>query len=231
VKTAIRRKVVVDWQTQETQFAGGDQMQNRIWLFVLVLLSASCVHQHDRNTSYFCEATLSNENGQFKANRNEVEWRHDLGRGAWITVGLSHAWQSAESFRADGFDHALDSPAMVIGFDPRLNHNDWMQEPPRLSVAGQISVGPRAETRWVSNLNMIVFMYSSWSGLFDENGDMDVTMYEAESRAVLQRATIPRRALESVEPTLQRLSAEAAEMERDPQNRCRVLEEEEVTLT
>jgi hypothetical protein len=207
-------------------------MRNLLLCMALAFLSASCVHERQPEIYYFCEATLTNEYGAFRANPNEVEWQYDLGDGARAILNLPHAWQSAASFRAQGFNTQVDAPGMVISFDRRFNRNDWMQQPPSLIVAAQLSVGDRVQTQWVSNLHMTVFRYSAWNDLLTAEGDMSVTLYEPESRAVLQRATIPRGALESVEATLQRLSTEMVEMEREPQRRCTPLElEEDIIVT
>jgi hypothetical protein len=196
---------------------------------VLALLSASCAHERPR-VGYFCQATLTNDNGEFRADANEARWTYDLGEGVQASLSLNHAWQSRDDFRANGWGRIQDSPGLVITFDRRFARNDWMQEPPRLNAFGEIRVGAQRQREWVSRLHMAGFGYSEWRALLDQAGDLEVTLFETPD-TVLQRGVIPRSALESVEPTLQRLSAEAIEMERDPPARCTPYEEEEIIVT
>jgi hypothetical protein len=196
----------------------------------LALLSVGCVHEP--RVHYVCQATLTNENGDFRADANELQWSHDLGDGMQASLSVPHARQSAEDFRAHGFG-ALGAPSLVLAFDHhRLARNDWTN-PPVLNAVGEIRIGDQSRREWVSYLHMTVFAYSDWSALLAQEGDMEVVLFEATDRAVLLRGAIPRSALDSVESTLQRLSAETAEMELDPTTRCIAVEqeEEEVTIT
>jgi hypothetical protein len=189
---------------------------------LLALLSTGCAHEPKVN--YVCQATLTNENGEFQASADSVQWRYAVADGMWAHLIQSHAWQSADSFRTHGFAEASTFPALVIRFDHRFSRNSWISEPPILSAAGEIRIGDRSQRQWVSNLDSAV--YSEWRELLAADGDMEVMLFEASDRAVLQRGSIPRRALESIEPTLQRLSFQVAEMELDPSSRCTVIEEE-----
>src|SRR5262245_51164503 len=125
-------------------------MKTCLWVTAFALLATGCAHERRPHISYFCQALLTNENGEFRANPNEVEWKYDLGDGAWAFLGLPHAWQSADSFRAHGFDDTREFPALVIRFDHRFGRNAWMRQPPDLRVAGQIGVGARSQSMWVS---------------------------------------------------------------------------------
>jgi hypothetical protein len=209
----------------------GDVMPLRMSLVaVLALLSAACVHHDASRIGYFCQATLTNENGAFQADAHEARWTYDLGDGMQASLGLPHAWQSREDFRANGWGHVQDSPGLVITFDRRFARNEWMQTPARLSAFGEIRVGAQRQREWVSSTQAVVFMYSEWHTLLGQEGDLEVTLFETPD-TVLQRGIIPRSALESLVPTLQRLSAEAIELERDPPANCTPYEEEEIIVT
>jgi hypothetical protein len=196
----------------------------------LALLSSGCVHDRAPRIGYFCAATLTNEHGEFHADANRVTWTYDLGDGMQASLVLPHAWQSRDDFRANGWGRVLDSPGLGIIFDQRFARNDWMQTPPRLSSFGEIRVGAQRQRKWVGGSQIVVFMYSEWHTLLDSEGDLELTLFETPD-TVLQRGVIPRSALESLVPTLQRLSAEASELERDPPANCTPYEEEEIIVT
>ena len=197
---------------------------------VLALLCAACVHHNAPRMGYFCQATLTNENGSFQADANHVRWTYDLGDGMQASLELPHAWQSRDDFRANGWGRVLNSPGLGLIFDRRFARNDWMQEPPRLTSFGEIRVGAQTQRIWVGGSQIVVFMYSEWRTLLGQEGDLEVTLFETPD-TVLQRGVIPRSVLNSIEPTLQRLSAEAIELERDPPALCTPFEEEEIIVT
>ena len=197
---------------------------------VLALLCAACVHEHAPRIGYFCQATLTNENGAFHANADEVRWTYDLGDGMQAALNQPHAWQSRDDFRANGWGRVLDSPGLGIIFDQRFARNEWMQTPPRLSSFGEMRVGAVRQRKWVGGSQIVVFMYSEWRTLLEKEGDLEITLFETPD-TVLQRGVIPRTTLESLVPTLQRLSAEAIELERDPPALCTPFEEEEIVVT
>ena len=195
---------------------------------MLALMCAACVHQP--RVSYFCQATLTNVNGVFLANANEVRWTYDLGDGMQAALNQPHAWQSQDDFRANGWDHVQHPPSLVISFDRRFARNEWMQDPPRLSAFAEIRAGAQRQREWVSSVHSVVFSYSEWHALLAQEGDVEVTLFETPD-TVLQRGVLPRSALESLVPTLQRLSAEAIELERDAPANCTAYEEEEIIVT
>jgi hypothetical protein len=184
---------------------------------------------HEPRIGYACHAEVSNEFGEFSADTNQVRWSYDLGDGMQASLIQPHAWQSVDDFRAHGFHGGGATPSLVIRFDRRFARNEWMQEPPRLRAAGEIRVGDQSRREWVSNLDMAVF--SGWAALLAQEHDMEVVLIDTSDGSVLQRGVISRGALQSIEPTLQRLSAMVTEMERDPPARCTPFEEEEVIVT
>ena len=200
------------------------------FVVALALLCAACVHEHAPRIGYFCQATLTNENGAFHANADEVRWTYDLGDGMQAALNQPHAWQSRDDFRANGWGHVQHPPSLVISFDRRFARNEWMQNPPRLSAFGEIRIGAQREREWVSSVHAVVFSYSEWRTLLEHEGDLEVTLFETPD-IVLQRGVLPRSALDSLVPTLQRLSAEVIEMERDPPANCTPYEEEEIIVT
>jgi hypothetical protein len=199
----------------------------------LAVLAASCATARAPRIAYACEARLTNEHGAFVVGPSGWRWTYGLGDGASASIGQSEAWQSYESILADGFvqTERLDTPGIVITFDRRFDRNDWREQPPALSVAGEIRVGAQAKRDWVSNTRAIVFNYSEWHGLLSEPGDMEVLLFESPSRTHLQRGILPRAALLSVEPTLQSLIRQLREMQTNPVANCEAYEEEEIILT
>lgn len=202
-------------------------------IVALALLASSCVSARAPRIAYACAAELTNENGVFTVTPYELRWRFDAGDGIVASVWLPGTWQSFNSVLADGFQPSerLDAPALVVSFSRRHARNDWNTQPPTLNVAGEIRIGAKAERDWITDTQSVVFSYSRWRGLFSEAGDMEALLFRSPSRERLQSGAIPRAALESIEPTMQRLILQLRDMERDPVANCTPYEEEEIIVT
>jgi hypothetical protein len=201
-----------------------------VLLSVLALLTtAGCIHASPPRIAYSCSATLTTENGEFYAGEEAVGWIYRFGDGIQANIHLPHAWQSREDFRAYGWGRTLDAPGLVIVFTRGGARNVWTN-PTQLTVFGEIRVDAQTQRQWVSETQAVTFAYSQWNSLLTAQGDLEVTLFGAAD-TVLQRAVIPRSTLDSIIPTLQRLTDEVTEMERDPPARCEAYDDAEIVVT